>query len=716
MEFPFIYGAQYYRAPTPDSTHWAEDLKRMADNGFNAVKFWAQWRWTHRTPDTFYFDDLDTLMDLAAQNGLKVTINVLFDVAPNWIFDTYPDCTMVTSAGHSVEPRTGNCRQIGGYPGPCFNHAESLDARKEFLRKVVERYASHPAMGMWDVWNEPESCYLFRDPKEDMLVCYCPRCHAGFIDWLKECYGTIEHLNSVWGRCYSDWKELELPRGQSVLTDMVDWRIYNIDVLAGEARWRLKTAKSIDPVHPVYLHPVPNTLTIFNPITGVDDFKMVEDCDCFAGTTNGIPSATVQTVSSGQGRVCYNVESHLRYGCTSMYPKQLVMKDFADCFVPQIGLGIRGFLHWQYRCEVLGGESPAWGLLDINGKPGVSHKGASEFWQRVMPFAEKLMTAPVETPEVAVFKSTANEIFHWCMYGSMMPLAEDIEGFTQLLYRSNARFSYVNDDIVVNGLPDSVKVLIVPNCYAMYQPVADALIKWVQDGGTLICEAHTGGYNLTTGRHSLDMPGLGMSDAFGLREVNATAAVHLGITGTADLGDGLSSDLQKAISAFGFAGGEVLPIITKDNEMLWGWSRYTELEGDGIEPIASLPGRSTCTASKRVGKGTIYYIGSLAGKMWMHPGSPGLDTLVESAMKSAGLPANSDRFPWAPKNLRVDLLQTTDGTAIALSNRGGQEVEFDVRCDEPMTGIYTGQKTGTALKLGAGQAELLVPSRWREGV
>ena len=66
---PFIYGAQYYRDPTPEPRLWADDLRLMADSGFNAVKYWAQWRWIHRKPEHMHFDELDTLMDLAAANS-----------------------------------------------------------------------------------------------------------------------------------------------------------------------------------------------------------------------------------------------------------------------------------------------------------------------------------------------------------------------------------------------------------------------------------------------------------------------------------------------------------------------------------------------------------------------------------------------------------------------------------------------------------------------
>lgn len=715
MDFPFIYGAQYYRAPTPEREHWAEDLRRMAENGFNVVKFWAQWRWTHRDPDQFYFDDLDELMDLAAQNGLSVTINVIFDVAPNWIYDTYPNCRMITSEGRIVEPTAQNCRQIGGYPGPCYNHDAARTAREMFLRKVVERYGNHPAMGMWDVWNEPELCFPFREARESTLLCYCENCQRQFRSWLRKRYAGIEHLNSVWGRCYNNWDEVEAPRGRSVFTDMVDWRLFFNDVMAGEARMRVTTAKSIDASHPVYLHPVPNTLSPFNPVTGVDDFLMSEGCDCFAGTTNGVPTFPLQTISSGKGRVSYNVESHLRYGWLGMYPKPLTLRAFADAFVPQIGLGIKGFMHWQYRCEVLGGESPAWGLLDVDGRPGVTHEGATDFWKKLAPFAQRLMDAPIETAEVAVLKSVPNELFHWSVYGGFDQLMNSYEAYTQLLYRGNARMAYVDDRTVEQGIPESIKLLIVPNCYAMYQPVADALAQWVANGGTLVCEAHTGGYDLTRGRHSVAQPGLGLSAAFGLREARATAVPHLGVSQSAVVRDNMPSDLIKALDAFGLAGGEALPLVTVDGEMLWGLSRYTEVEGEGAEALASLPGYGPCVAKKSVGQGTVYYIGTLAGNMWLNTGSPGLESLIRGAFASAGVRTGADRLPWCPKGVRADYLRTPDGTAIALSNRTTETVDLTIPADEPVSGIYTGQPAPGPVRLEGGQAELFVPDRWIAG-
>ena len=56
----FIYGTQYYRKPTPDSTEWEKDLANMKKMGLKDVKFWVQWRGNHIEEDKFDFSDIDT--------------------------------------------------------------------------------------------------------------------------------------------------------------------------------------------------------------------------------------------------------------------------------------------------------------------------------------------------------------------------------------------------------------------------------------------------------------------------------------------------------------------------------------------------------------------------------------------------------------------------------------------------------------------------------
>jgi len=44
----FVYGIQYYRAPTPPPDEWEKDLARIRQDRFNCVKYWVQWIWRER--------------------------------------------------------------------------------------------------------------------------------------------------------------------------------------------------------------------------------------------------------------------------------------------------------------------------------------------------------------------------------------------------------------------------------------------------------------------------------------------------------------------------------------------------------------------------------------------------------------------------------------------------------------------------------------------
>lgn len=291
VRFPFIFGAQYYRAPTPEPECWEGDLRRMRELGFNAVKFFVQWRWSHRGVEQFYFDDLDRLLELAGANGLGVTLNILLDMSPTWLYREFPDAKQIDAQGRVVEPYAVSHRSIGGHPGPCYNHPGALAARQRFAETAIAHFRGHPALSMWDVWNEPELSFQQRNPNVRNMVCYCPHCHRGFIAWLQEKYGELDRLNDVWGRPYGAWDEVEMPRGTGAITDFVDWREFHLDTMTAEAHWRLEAVERLDPDHGRYLHVVP---VWFNAVTCADDYALAEPCEVFAATMNGTPAATIQ--------------------------------------------------------------------------------------------------------------------------------------------------------------------------------------------------------------------------------------------------------------------------------------------------------------------------------------------------------------------------------------------------------------------------------------
>lgn len=688
-KLPFVFGAQYYRGPTPEPECWEYDLKRMGELGFNAVKFWVQWRWSHRAVDRFYFDDIDRLMDLAGENNLAVTLNVIFDVSPVWLFQECPDAKQIDSRGLVVEPYATACRQIGGHPGPCYNHPKARDFRQQFMQEVVAHFRGHPAMSMWDVWNEPELCSKFRKPSVEDSVCYCAYCSSLFIDWLREKYITLDKLNDVWGRCYEDWGQVELPRDVGTFSDYIDWREFHLDTLTKEAKWRLDCVKEYDPEHVRYLHVVPNTMTCFSSISCVDDFAMAQDCDVFAATANSSPAFMHQLVSAGHGKICYNVESHINGGSTDLHQKPVSVHDFLVDFLSQIGAGIRGLMFWQYRSEVLGFEAPAWGLVNLDGS-NRPVTGAAEFvWGKLKSYADDLMASSTAEPSIGIWKSRKNELFHFCVYRDLSTLAQSVEAYQDLLYWNNYSYRIIDERMLSAGSLDGIKLLIMPSCYYLTEAEAAQLDKWVNEGGVLFCEAHLAGYNATTGRHSRIVPGAGLAESWGFRETHTTSSYHLDLDQKNSLTGINNADVEKALNTYGVSGGKYYPIKLSDGHIAWAAERYAVLEGERLQTEGVAIDDHACLASRQISKGMVFYNGANLG-LGAAKDTSGLLKLLRKACKAAIVSPTLEACCANPGSIHIDAIECKDKVRfIVVRNNSEQDQEVKLTGQGQFKGLFT---------------------------
>jgi len=708
--YPFLFGAQYYRAPTPEPECWEGDLAHMRRLGFNAVKFFVQWRWSHRGPDEFYFEDLDTLMDLARRHDLGVTLNTLLDMSPLWLYERHPDAQQVAASGQIIEPYAVAHRSIGGHPGPCYNHPGALVERRRFLAEVVDHFRGHPALSMWDMWNEPEQSFTSRAPDLKTLTCYCRHCREGFRRWLQAKYGDLQRLDAVWGRCYGEWGQVELPVTGGCLTDFVDWREFQLDTMTEEARCRLELAREHDPDHPVYLHVVPNTMTGFNTVTCVDDFALARHCDVFAASMNSSPMSISQVTSAGQGRVCYNVESHPNFGSVGMHQRILGLTDLLADWLPQIGLGIKGFLFWQFRAEVLGAESPAWGVVKLDGSARPITEAVRVFGATVQPHLEGLTQAFPSPAEIGIWRSRKNEVFHFAAHGSLAALAEGVDGYVNALYWNSYPFRFLPDDLLAAGELEGIRFLIMPSCYYVTEAEAAALDAWVRAGGTLLCEAHLGGYNGTTGRHSRRLPGCGLANAWGIRESDTTSSYHLRLAEPAALEGPVPENVQDALREATQGGGRFFPIRLGDGEYLWGANRYAIIEGDGLVAEGTFDGVNACLASKPIGEGRLIYCGTNLGE-GASRNPRYLERFLAGHLSAVGILPTLSASPELPGTVHVDVLHGPDGPAfMVILSRAERAQTLVLEGEGQWQGLFNGedwQLPGT-VKVPPGSAYLLV--------
>lgn len=658
------FGAQYYRAPSPRPEDWVRDLDHMARLGFTMVKYWLQWRWNHPEEDRFYWDDVDRLMDLAAERDLRVMLNTILDVGPAWVYNKYPDASMVTLSGRPVGPQTQPHRQIGGL-GLCLHH-ESVQAHCfRWLDAAVRRYADHPALEIWNVASEPEltqsmaELRLWADDAAKMgdMLDYNPHAIAAFRPWLEAKYdGDLDRLNRAWNRNYRAFGEAEIPKTRNTFNDLVDWRLFFVDSLGRHVERRFEVAKEADGGrHPLMCHHVfvqgfPVTSTASDPwnvgrfgdlhgITQMDDPMMGDVLRCCA-----------------RGKPVLSAEMLMLPGYTLDLPPTITADDVKRHVFTGVAANLKGFLFWQLRPETLGREAPTWGLTHLDGASTPWLEAFAEVGRMLQRDADFLLDAAPPDAEVALLYSPPNQVFAWAATGNEKTATDALLGTHTALYERNHVVDLIHPSEIAEGLLDRYRVLVCPFPYWLSAEIAEKLRAWVAAGGTLVGEAYFAGWDVEGGRHHTTVPGYGLHEVFGVRQKNAVPA-----------------DEEGRVEIV--AGPDL--VYLAEGEKASGTLVRETFFVEGAEVLATFADGEAAVTRHHFGKGRAILVGSYVGMPYRRQGLPGNGALIASLVALSDL---SLRPQVDGGRVRVDVLATEAGERMVIvQNLDTEPVEATVR-------------------------------------
>jgi len=466
--------------------------------------------------------------------------------------------------------------------------------------------------------------------------------------------------------------------------------------------------RDLDPAHIPHLHVVPNTMHPFNSVMCADDFALSGLETTFAFTMHGGIPGLVQAVSAAGGKPCHNAESHINVGFTNLHQRVLGIHDLLEDLLPQIGLGVKGFLFWQHRPESLGWEAPAWGIIRPDGTERPFTHAVRTFGEVLGPCMEDLLHSAPQPAEIGIWKSRKNEIFHFCMSLSLEHLVDSVEAYIEALHWSNYRFRIVSGAMLAKRGLHGIRLLVMPSCYCLTAQEAEALDGWVQDGGVLLCEAHLGAYNGTTGRHSESVPGCGLADSWGIREIESTSSYHLQAARGGEYSGPAPQEMKSFVKDRGTRGGFAFPLALEDGARLSGAYRYAEIGGEDLEVLATVDSGAACIVAKSVGRGRVIYCGTNLGQ------GAGIDErgflgFLHRVARDAGV----SRFPTGgPGKARIDILER-NGRALfmVVVNDSAGETWFDADPGDRWEGLFGGEKAcsqdGVRIRVPAGCRDIL---------
>ncbi|GAA4250520.1 beta-galactosidase [Dactylosporangium darangshiense] len=205
-----LFGAAYYHEYRP-AERLDTDLDRMADAGFTVIRVgesvWSTWEPEN---NRFDLDWLEPVLDGAHERAIAVILGTPTYAVPPWLARLHPEIAGERGTGR---PIAWGARQEADFTHPAFRyHAERV------IRRIVARYAGHPAVIGYQVDNEP-----------GLELLHNHAVFQRFVDHLRHTYGTVERLNEEWGLVYwshrlSTWSDLWRPDGNAQPQYELAWR------------------------------------------------------------------------------------------------------------------------------------------------------------------------------------------------------------------------------------------------------------------------------------------------------------------------------------------------------------------------------------------------------------------------------------------------------------------------------------------------------------
>ncbi|MEJ2007926.1 MAG: beta-galactosidase [Acidobacteriota bacterium] len=512
---------------------WGKDLDQIKAVGFNTVKCWVDWATAEPKAGQFDFRNLNLLLRLAQERGLRVIVQIYTDSAPDWVGQRYPDARFVDRSGAVIDSQAA--------PGFCIDDEAVRDEVVKFIGALSQDANRHSSLFGWDVWSEPhlvnwaDFSYL-KNPE----FCYCRYTQARFRRWLQAKYKTLDALHKAWYRGFTRWDDVTPPRFSTILsfTDYLDWRAFITDKLAADLKTRVDAVRSADHLHPITSHAaVPGLFT--DPRDGYgqpDDFKMADNADFFGTSVYPKHAASrspwsyehlaagldfERSAGHSLGKGFWIGELQAGQGVTGMrIAEPVTAQDEAYWMWKVISHGAREIAVYAWYPMNAGYESNGYGLIHLDGTLTPRARTAGETARVIGRNAAVLNAAQPAAAEVAILYNRLSY-----MVGGTEPSLstlgnaerDSLEGLHRAFFEEQIPVDFVSTRDVIDGRVRDYKILFLPYAVMISEQVAANVKRFVEQGGTIVAGARFG-WNNARGFASEVIPGFGLSQMFGARE------------------------------------------------------------------------------------------------------------------------------------------------------------------------------------------------------
>ena len=478
-----LYGAAYYHEYMPYD-RLEKDVELMRRAGITVVRV-GESTWTSWEPreGDFQFAWMDRVVDAMQAAGIQVVMGTPTYSVPPWLYAKHPEI-MVTPLGQV----RGAWQFYGPRQNMDITHPVYRLYAERVIRRIAERYAKHPGVVGWQIDNETGAYGTAG-----------PNVQAGFKEWLKRKFGTVEAVNKAWGLVY--WGQLldswdDLPPRDGILNPgwKLEWERYQRSLVTDFLAWQASLVREYAPArqwvtqdfHGGSRHAVDSwDIAKFLDVAAMNPYHETQDAldgwwIAFSGDlTRSMKRAPFLVTETNAQTIGWDAK-----GQYPPYDGQLRLQAWAH-----VAGGAHMVEYWHWHSLHYGQETYWKGLLGHDLEPNRVYEEATRIgaeFKRLGPQLAGLMPRN----RVAILHSADSHVglqFMPISDKAAYPAVED--QLHRALYRLN-----VGADFVFAEEPgfSGYDVLVVPPLYVASDALLEKIAAFAKDGGHVLLTLKSG--------------------------------------------------------------------------------------------------------------------------------------------------------------------------------------------------------------------------------
>lgn len=383
-----------------------------------------------------------------------------------------------------------DAKRVGwdGWCGHLIRDRHSMGGKKEevviclessHIRAAIEQFIQKGAP-KW--MKNPDLLYNIL-AYELSYICYCETSQQMFRDWLQNKHNSIETLNRHWKTSYQSFDKITAPPVKSSVplpgtnrAQWYDWAIFNQERFTGHLAWVRRLVKEVDPSTPVAAGGSHSMLAGNNGTSGIDEelvINQVGDVILHEGGGSTLGMDLQLALAREKKPLC---DPELSIEVKDLWPHLLHGKSVLQLW------------HWpaqppsEYPHSIASSYAHSW---------EISLSQVEELLRTALDvrrLSKEIAAFSSIQPEVAILysKTSMVQIPREWMQSSSTPYLTELRNAYEAALYLDAKATLISENQIRNAWAARYKVIMVPSARHVPAEIAEKLLEFVTQGGTLV--------------------------------------------------------------------------------------------------------------------------------------------------------------------------------------------------------------------------------------